>query len=98
MYDGKKNTKIAFEIVKSFVDQYEDNNAIDEILANILCDIIINAGSAIHEDIEKSKAKGLKIYTGRQCGNVALVKLKQLVENMEQSLMNSVDYEKGVIL
>lgn len=72
--------------LRIFVTQYDENDHIDKMVAQIAAHVIGNLGACLHEDIKEKKEQGAKTYTGYDAWLIAVREVSLILDKLKEGL------------
>lgn len=74
------------KIIKNWIEDFENDDPTDGLIAHIVAQVITKVGVAINEELKELRKKEEYRYTGKDAGLTALKQLKEIIETMEHHL------------
>lgn len=76
--------------VKDFLHNFS-GDPVDSLIAIVLSKVIENVEGAIREDMKKTEEAGSDMYTGKLAAKIAIIQIRDIADNLE----NSIDCHNG---
>lgn len=76
-------------IIKNFIENFDDTNAIDGLISMIAGKAINEMGIAISRDMELSQKEGNEGYPGSRAALISIRILREIAEGLETSMQEN---------
>lgn len=76
----------SLSIIKAFIDDFDPNCPIEQLIASILGRAIGAIGSGIIEDMSSTSYAGKETYTGKEATRVVIAKLRMMADELEMKI------------
>ncbi len=72
--------------IRRFVDKFEDDCPLDNLIGRIVMQVIDEVGSNVQEDMEAVQASGSSSYSGHQAAKIAIREIRKIVDSLESTI------------
>jgi hypothetical protein len=72
--------------IKKFIDNFEEDSPLDNLIARIMVQTIEEVGSAILKDMEFYKNSGISQYSGHDAAVIAVREVRKIADTLEAHL------------
>lgn len=82
---SKKEPKKDIELIKDFIDQFDEDERFDFMMAHLLKDVLLTVSLEFDKQMKASRKRGDKAMCGHHVADGVIIGLKKIIERIESA-------------